>query len=444
MANPTITFEPYAGQTASVMAAMSRRAVALAVADTVDTERRWTAHAEGITSATAEVAAHGAAPRVRASSAAAMVFAHGPDAHVDAAATGVSPTIGLVYAHGSSPVASASGYTIQGADASAVRLPRVLATQGNSIVVARRSPQAMALGAPDVVRGGAFIPNYPLFGGIRGDPRLDINDRLAMGDGLMGDPIQALLDLFQISDVYAHTAQVLQSMEDGISLADVAAMIWQADLVDSFIATAVGNGMAQLTVMLADAIDVSDSTTSLSTVLAAIRDGFYVTLTLRDGDDVYTAWVMTPENRAMRSYSSWPFNSIATIGGQLFGAADDGLYLLGGDTDAGQAILASIRTGRLSLGNTRLKRIDRAYIGANTAGTLLLKVEATTIAGDRLQQVYRMTPAFTDEPREHRVDVGRGFRSVYWTFELANDTDGADFELHDMQVLPLTLSGRTF
>lgn len=271
-----------------------------------------------------------------------------------------------------------------------------------------------------------------------------LGDQWMAQDNVWPDAVHALLDLFQLSDTYAHAAQVLQALKDGLTLADVASMLWQADLLDSFLASAVPAGMAQVTVLLRDAWTHDDSAGALSEILAAIAEGFHVSLTLRNGDDTYTAWVMTPENRAMRSYSSWPFNSIATIGGQLFGAADDGLYLLGGDTDAGQAILASIRTGRLSLGNTRLKRIDRAYIGANTAGNLLLKVEATTIAGDRLQQVYRMTPAVTDEPREHRVDVGRGFRSVYWTFELANDTDGADFELHDMQVLPLTLSGRTF
>lgn len=265
---------------------------------------------------------------------------------------------------------------------------------------------------------------------------------LALGDAALPDAVLALLDLFQLSDGYTQQALALQALADGLTLADVAQMILQADLLDSFIASAVPTGMAQLTVLLADTLDLSDSASALSQVLAAIADGFYVSITLSTGQDTYTAWVMTPETKAVRTYSNYPFNSFAQLGAAFYGAGEAGVYQMGGATDAGAAIQATLRTGWMDLGSKKLKRIDRAYIGATTSGDLLLKVQATTYDDTLLEQTYRMMPAVTDGPREHRVAVGRGFRSVYWTFELANDVDGADFELHDLQVLPMVLSGR--
>jgi hypothetical protein len=82
------------------------------------------------------------------------------------------------------------------------------------------------------------------------------------------------------------------------------------------------------------------------------------------------------------------------------------------------------------------------YIGATTAGDLLLRVQATTVRGQEVQQTYRMVPAKTGTPREHRVKIGAGFRSVYWTFELANDTDGAAFEVHEWHAVPVQHTGK--
>lgn len=278
--------------------------------------------------------------------------------------------------------------------------------------------------------------------GASGVPSNVAVSSLAFGDAVLPDAVLALLDLFQLSDSYSVLAQALQALADGLSLADVAEMIWQADLLDSFIASAVPAGMAQITVLLRDGINLADAGTALSQILAAIADGFYVNVTLSTGQDAYTAWVMTPETKAVRTYSNYPFNSFAQIGEAFYGASDAGVYQMGGATDAGTAIQAALRTGWMDLGSKKLKRIDRAYIGATTSGNLLLKVQATTLDDTLLEQTYRMLPKVTDGPREHRVSVGRGFRSVYWTFELANDVDGADFELHDLQVLPMVLSGR--
>jgi hypothetical protein len=267
-------------------------------------------------------------------------------------------------------------------------------------------------------------------------------DSFQASDTPAADFIHALTDLIQYSDTYSQQAAVLQALADGASLGDVAQMIWEAGLLDLFVASGVAENTAQITVLLADVFDASDTATELSHVLAALSDGFYATLIVHTGDDIYTAWVMTPETKAVRSYSNFPFNSYATLGDQFLGAASAGIYRMGGTTDDGAAIRSTIRTGLLNFGTQSMKAVNRAYIGATTAGNLLLRVQATTLDGRDLEQTYRLVPGTTAAPREHRQTIGGGFRSVYWTFELTNDGDGADFEVHDWHVLPVTLTGK--
>ena len=135
----------------------------------------------------------------------------------------------------------------------------------------------------------------------------------------------ALLDLFNGSDTYRVLVRALQALDDGLSLADLAQAIYTAHLADAFIGSIVTKNAAQLTVLLADAMSVADAPLSVSRVLAILADSFHATLTLNTGDDLYTAWVMTPETRAMRRYTNWPFNSYAVVNGQLLAASATGV-----------------------------------------------------------------------------------------------------------------------
>jgi hypothetical protein len=312
-------------------------------------------------------------------------------------------------------------------------LARFPAIRSYAYAIAQPQSFVFAMQSP----GYASIVGVGAVGGYN-----SVSDRFVAHETSAADFIHALMDLIQFHDVYGQTAQVLQALQDGISVADVAALIWEAGLLDEFVASAVESGTAQITVMLADTFDLSESATALSEILAAIRDGFYVAMTINTGADIYTAWVMTPETKAMRSYSNFPFNSFAKLGGHFIGAGDAGIYRIGGNTDAGAAIRSAIRTGLLNFGSQNMKAVTRAYVGATTSGVLLLRVQATTFDARTVEQTYRMVPAVTGSPREHLQEVGKGFRSVYWTFELANDADGASFEVTDWQVLPVTLPGR--
>lgn len=323
------------------------------------------------------------------------------------------------------------------------RQPRLLMADSPARFLLHRQPRLyMSDGHVSMDRTAWLLQQPNMRASVSEGMTASLADQFTGTDSHEADFIHALHDLMRMGDSYSQMAEVLQALTDGMSLADVARMVWQADLLDQFIASGVLAGTAQITVLLADTFVAGDGTSAISEILAAIADGFYATVTIRNGDDVTTAWVMTPETKAMRRYTNWDFNSYATLGDQFLAAGPAGIYRVGGDTDDGVAIRAAIRTGLLNFGTQNMKAVSRAYIGATTTGNLLLRVQATTFKGEQLEQTYRMVPANTTDQRAHRVDVGRGFRSVYWTFELANDTDGADFDVTDWHVLPVTLSGR--
>lgn len=247
--------------------------------------------------------------------------------------------------------------------------------------------------------------------------------QMAFGDVIFGAPVGELADSVAFSDSSVSLAMYLATLLDSFSIA--------AELTKS----------AAIFAFLSDTVQFDDTLSVQQQILQALHDGIEFGITLFTGDDTYTAWVMTTETRAMRHYSNFAFNSYAHFGGKLIAAKDDGIYVLEGDTDAGQAINASVRTGLLDLGSRQLKRVTRAYMGYTAKGTLALRVTITSPQGKKIDYTYRMVKtAGAEAPRETRVIIGKGLQSVYWAFELDNSLDGEDFELHDVTVLPVILS----
>lgn len=287
-------------------------------------------------------------------------------------------------------------------------------------------------------------PGYMSIAGLKTYLTNVIADEIDLTDVHTAQYIHALVSLFLSSDTYSEMVLALQAMHDGISLHDLAALLHRAHLVDSFVAAGVADSTAQITVLLSEDLVFDDTQSALSHILAAIQSGMHVSLTVNTGLDIYSAWVMTPETKAFSSYTNFPFNSYAVIGGQLYGSSPSGIYRLDGEDDAGTAIRSKIRSGLLNLDSQQMKRVEAAYIGTSSTGGLVLVVEATTREGKWLRQAYNVAPtgATEKELRNRRVPIGQGFRSVYWTFELMNDATGSDFDIQDMHLLPMVLNGR--
>lgn len=140
------------------------------------------------------------------------------------------------------------------------------------------------------------------------------------------------------------------------------------------------------------------------------------------------AWAVNLDNGASTEYHSYPFESMANIGGRYFGAAFEGLYELTGDTDAGAPIEAKFDIGRKDFGNRQLKRIEQIYLGITSKGQMMVKVTA-----EGASYTYPMRE-FGEHIQTQRVTPGKGMRANYFGFEVGN-TAGCEFEITSLDMM---------
>lgn len=146
-------------------------------------------------------------------------------------------------------------------------------------------------------------------------------------------------------------------------------------------------------------------------------------------------WVWNADSKGSTSYSGYGFNSFARIGDRYYGASEEGLFELDGDTDAGAPIRAVISPGKLGFGTSAKKTVVDCYVGMSGEGYLTLKVIA-----EGQEYLYR-TRSFSEEMQQQKIDLGLGLRTNYVTLELFNE-NGEDFEVDTLEFLVADLSRR--
>jgi hypothetical protein len=186
---------------------------------------------------------------------------------------------------------------------------------------------------------------------------------------------------------------------------------------------------------------LADSFASQLSASQTVSDGIvalvYVTL---DGTD-YIGVVMNTEGRQISEYQNWNFNSFTKIGDTYYGAKDDGIYKLEGDTDQGQEIAMYVKTGKSDFGSDQLKSMHKAYLGYSSDGDVWLKVISSE-RGTLQETWYELSSEFSDtQPDNGSIPVGSGLRSRYWQFELVN-RGGADVKITDITLMPIVLKRR--
>ncbi len=139
-------------------------------------------------------------------------------------------------------------------------------------------------------------------------------------------------------------------------------------------------------------------------------------------------WAVNARTGATTEYRDYTFNSFARRGTRYLAAADDGLYVLDGDTDNGSAIIAELASGFLQFAGTRFASFKAVYLGMHATGNVFFRL--TT--GDDKTYTYRVVAQSMENTK---VRVGKGLRSRYFAFAL--ETTGQDFDLDTIEFLPL-------
>lgn len=143
----------------------------------------------------------------------------------------------------------------------------------------------------------------------------------------------------------------------------------------------------------------------------------------------YRGVAMNISNQAISTYSNFRFNSLAYFDGKYFGANENGIYVLGGDTDNGMRIQSKLKTGPLNFGDAIIKNLRNIWLTYRSDGHLMLVI---LVDEDEDHPVdVGQTQLVSDEILEERLKVARGARGRFYTIELQN-VSGADFDLDSL------------
>ena len=144
------------------------------------------------------------------------------------------------------------------------------------------------------------------------------------------------------------------------------------------------------------------------------------------GDDLGATVLSCHESGGyVTHYSSYNFDAFAQIGGHYYGVAADGVYLLEGESDEGQAITARIDFGTQKLSSAELKSIPAVYAGMASTQA------ATLVVGTRQGEYRYVQRGHAPRLQTQRFDLGRGLRDTHYDFAL--EVPAAGLELDNME-----------
>ena len=135
-------------------------------------------------------------------------------------------------------------------------------------------------------------------------------------------------------------------------------------------------------------------------------------------------------------YSYFPFTQIVRFGTDYYGIGLDGVYKIGGTTDAGLPIQWAIRTGETDFGSPQKKVVLAAYLSGRLGPNMVM----TSRAGEKAAGVvvHTYSNPRTSAVQNYRQKFGRGAKARYFSLDLT-DTTGGDLLIDelDLEVMPL-------
>ena len=139
--------------------------------------------------------------------------------------------------------------------------------------------------------------------------------------------------------------------------------------------------------------------------------------------EVYEAFVLNGMSFEPSVFSNFAFNSFCTKGGQAYGANENGIYLLGADTDDGDPIQSGIRLGPMNAGFDGEKRLRSVQFGSGGNGT---SVRVRTDDGGE--------GVFKPERDSNRVVVSRDLQGREFQIDVMGFDEISQFEMNFLRL----------
>ncbi len=137
---------------------------------------------------------------------------------------------------------------------------------------------------------------------------------------------------------------------------------------------------------------------------------------------------------ATTQYWGHDINSLAKFNRTHLTASQNGLFEHSGDLDNISEIAAYFITATMDFGINNDKRLRYVYLSLEATGDLELIVNTEKVAAI----TYPVAIDTTIGQQDVRITISRALHGRFWTFKLGNGTDGADFSIDEIKILPIT------
>ena len=152
-----------------------------------------------------------------------------------------------------------------------------------------------------------------------------------------------------------------------------------------------------------DSFETSDIPSTTALFHKLIIDGFNIIIGDGEYGNIYSGWVMNPENYAISNYNNFNFDeSTLFIDDNLF-CSRTGLYKFGGTLDETSYITSKIQSAIMSFETSNLKQVHEILLGVNNSGKVILSVSI-----DSKETAYYQLNPNSNGLSTQQIKVGKG------------------------------------
>lgn len=136
---------------------------------------------------------------------------------------------------------------------------------------------------------------------------------------------------------------------------------------------------------------------------------------------------------ATTQYMGIDINSMVNAYDSYFIANQTGLYLM--DNDSSELVGAYFVTATMDFGIGNDKRLRYLYLSLESTDDLQV-----SISTEKVSAVSYPIEITTPGQQDIRIPITRNLHGRFWTFKISNGSNGADFSIDSIQVLPIIRS----
>lgn len=206
-------------------------------------------------------------------------------------------------------------------------------------------------------------------------------------------------EAFNLSDVLTERAIFLSLLSENFNVSDVVAEIFSASTI------------------VTDTFQGTDSAGNQITFFVLSNDKIILRSEIIVSGHAFACWVLTTKEYNPSIYSNFDFNSYAVNNKKLYGARQDGIYLLEGADDSGSDVHTGLLFDFANMDIPATKRLRSVHLGSKTKETTV------QVSTDRnISKTYRT--------KQQRTVIGKEVRGKFWTIAVEDVNNLKSMELN--------------